>query len=143
MATLDTDATRSVDRSVGRLVGLDAWDTMTSLTEEDTGIWRTIFLIMRHAARHGPRIKVAVDPARGLNSEVGVTVYTVGDNPRVARGCRPLPAPDERDVIRFIRLNRATIERHYNGEISGSGAVRAIRSIAPRPRKPKRPTRRR
>jgi hypothetical protein len=124
-----SDVASGRGRSSG-LVRLDEWDTMTSLTEEDTGIARTIFLIMRHGASHGPRIKIAVDPPHGLNSRTGVIVYTVGDNPQVARNCQRLPPAEEREVIRFIRLNREVITHYYNGQVSGSGAVRAIQSIA-------------
>jgi len=74
---------------------------MAILDSEDTGIKNTMWYIPVPEGRHGPRIKVAIDPPHAKRpGEVEATV------PFDAPAIGPIPAALEQQVRAFIELNR-------------------------------------
>lgn len=90
---------------------------MSVMDEDDTGIFNTLYLIPVPDGRHGPRIKVMIDPARAVRP--GGKEATVPFDPgKKAEG--PISADLERQVRAFIDLNREALMREWNREYSST-----------------------
>jgi hypothetical protein len=101
---------------------------MVSLTKEDTGIHNTLFASTKGYAseRHGPRIKIAVDPstrfvAGGKSASMSIHSYGL-------TGEYVSPALVEQ-VKRFIELNREALLAYWEGEIATREFLRRVRPI--------------
>lgn len=99
-------------------------EEMVSYRKDATGISHTIFISPMGGARHGPRIKVAIDPPDTLNprGKIATVVFdgrTIGDiNPRLAE-----------QVKRFIEINRATLLDYWHYRIDGRELDRRLKPL--------------
>lgn len=88
-------------------------EEMVSYRKNVTGIDHTLFLSPRGNARHGPRVKVAIDPPDSLDPRSHTATITL-DGELVAGDV----APDLlRQVQRFIRANREALLDYWDYRI--------------------------
>jgi hypothetical protein len=111
-------------------------EDMVSARSEDTGLPNAIKIIPGNL-RHGPRIKVAIDPPDRF-SDRGVSVYvSFGEAPgSFGKASGVLPDALLRQVCEFIEMNRADLfafDRDPDqGGISGAEVVRRLRKVTAR-----------
>jgi len=111
----------------------EAEEDMVSAWPRDTGLGNAIKIIPGNP-RHGPRIKVAIDPPDsfpdgGVTASIPFGEDTIGDP--VPKGV--VPAKIARQLREFIELNRAVlraVDRHpEEGGISGLELGKVLRKI--------------
>jgi hypothetical protein len=88
-------------------------EEMVSYGKNITGIDNTIFISPKGNARHGPRLKVAIDPPdsispHGKNASVSFDGSSVGE---------PIPRKLFEQVMKFIELNRDTLNDYWEYRI--------------------------
>jgi hypothetical protein len=103
-------------------------EEMVSFRKNVTGISHTIFISPRGGARHGPRVKVAIDPPDTLNPQGKIATVivdgggTIGDiDPQLAD-----------QVRRFIEINRETLLDYWHYRIDGRELDRRLKSLEDR-----------
>lgn len=98
-------------------------EEMVSYKKDATGISHTIF-ISPMGARHGPRVKVAIDPPDTLNPRGKIATVTfdgrtIGDiSPQLTD-----------QVRRFIEINRETLEDYWHYRIDGRELDRRLKPL--------------
>lgn len=98
---------------------------MANLRPERTGLPFIVFISQRDDARHAARVKVS--PAPKVIKEQ-MASYAV--HPVAFKGGQRLSGPEERQLERWIALNRAVIEDYWNGEIEYTeDALSLLRSV--------------
>jgi len=109
-------------------------EDMVSLPSKRTGVANTIFVSSGNP-RHAPRIKIAVDPPDSFNPRgKSVSMQLHGDNDMVGEVLPPQRVIEQ--AKRWIKQNHAVLMLHWDNEISGDEAVRRLK---PLPGKTKRP----
>lgn len=98
---------------------------MASFGVDTTGIKNTIFISTGYGVRHGPRVKVAINPA--LQFSPGGDWASVTFDGTVAAG--DVPAWLLKQVQAFIELNRAVLTEYWEQRILTSELQRRLRSI--------------
>jgi hypothetical protein len=101
---------------------------MVSLTKDDTGIDNTLFASTKGyvSERHGPRIKIAVDPpnrftAGGKAASMSIHDYNIkGEH---------IPSELADQVKRFIDLNREALLAYWDGQIATREFLRRAKPI--------------
>jgi hypothetical protein len=102
-------------------------EEMVSFRKSATGISHTIFISPRGNARHGPRVKVAIDPPDTLNPRGKIATVTFdGDiigtiDPHLAD-----------QVKRFIEINRTTLLDYWHYRIDGRELDRKLKPLIDR-----------
>jgi hypothetical protein len=88
---------------------------VTHLAERDiTGVDNTVFISPRGNARHGPRIKIAIDPPDSLSPHAKVASMTFDG--QVIEGSIPKRIAEQARA--FINLNRDVLVAYWNYEIA-------------------------
>jgi hypothetical protein len=106
---------------------------MVSLTKRNTGIHNTLFASTKGYAseRHGPRIKIAIDPATSLvasGKQASMRIYDF------AITGEHMPPALVGLVTHFIELNRAALLDYWDGKIATDEFLSRLRPIDyPRP----------
>jgi hypothetical protein len=95
------------------------------LTTATTGIDNTVYMIPVPEGRHGPRLKVLLDPAHAKRP--GGKEATV---PFDADTVPPVDAGIERQVRQFIELNRDVLLAYWKGDLATDEFVKQIRPIS-------------
>jgi hypothetical protein len=98
---------------------------MASFGPEDTGVSHTIFISTKGRTRHGPRIKVAINPA--LKFAPGGDDASVVFDGTVAAGI--VPPWLLKQVHAFIELNRDVLTEYWDERILTSELMRRLRRI--------------
>jgi hypothetical protein len=100
----------------------DELEEMVSYRQNVTGISHTVFISPRGSARHGPRVKVAIDTVdpRGRIATISFDGATIGT-------IAPLLA---RQVLRFIEVNRAVLLDYWHYQIDTDQLRQRLQSIA-------------
>lgn len=98
---------------------------MASFRSAVTGVDNTIFISTKAGVRHGPRVKVAINPPLHLNA--GGETASVAFDGTVAAG--NVPAWLLRQVQAFIELNRAALTEYWEERISTDELQQQLRSI--------------
>jgi hypothetical protein len=107
------DALSQLEAIVEALAEQEQLYAMAILGSAVTGIANTLWYIPVPEGRHGPRIKVAIDPPHAKRP--GGTEATVPfDGGKPASG--PIPSALERQVRAFIALNEAALLDYWNLE---------------------------
>jgi len=86
---------------------------MVSYRKDVTGVDHTVFISPKGYARHGPRIKVAIDPPDSLDPR-GATASIAFDGRVVAGTIEPKLL---QQAQRFIELNKPTLQAYWDYEI--------------------------
>ena len=101
---------------------------MVSLPKEDTGIANTIFASTKGyvSERHGPRIKIAIDPphrfiAGGKAASMSIHDYSI-------KGEYVAPELIEQ-ARRFIELNREALLAYWDGQIATREFLQRVKPI--------------
>ena len=112
------------------LAEMEMLGDMASYPTEDTGVDNTIFISTKTGVRHGPRIKLAIDPPESF-SPGGVTASIAIDSGQVVAGTEP-SAKVLKQVRQWIELNRDALLEYWNCRISTPEFGRRMKSIASR-----------
>jgi hypothetical protein len=99
---------------------------MASFRKAVTGVDNTIFVSTKSGVRHGPRIKLAVNPATHV-SPSGDTA-SVNFDGEVTAG--QLPSDLLRQAQRFIELNRQTLLDYWEERISTDELRQRLKRIS-------------
>jgi hypothetical protein len=101
---------------------------MASLVKNDTGIENTIFASTKGyvGSRHGPRIKIAIDPphrliAGGKSASMSIHDYSV-------KGEYVAPALADQ-ARKFIELNREALLAYWEGQIATREFLERVKPI--------------
>jgi hypothetical protein len=100
---------------------------MSSYPTEDTGVDNTIFISTKIGVRHGPRIKVAIDPPKSFSPGSVSASVSINDGKVAAGEIRS--AELLRQVQRFIELNRDALLEYWDCQISTPELGRRLQSI--------------
>lgn len=102
---------------------------MVSLLKDDTGIDNTIFISTKGyvGSRHGPRIKIAIDPPHrflsgGKQASMSIHDYSVTSDEDVS----PILV---RQMKMFIELNRQVLLDYWEGRIATRDLLNRVKSI--------------
>jgi hypothetical protein len=87
---------------------------MVSYRTKTTGVDNTVFISVENP-RHGPRIKVAIDPPTHVDPVGNNASVSIADGSIVAGGA--LPSNVHKQVRRFIELNRNTLLDYWHKRI--------------------------
>lgn len=90
----------------------DVIEEMVSYRKNVTGIGNTIFISPRGNARHGPRVKIAIDPPDSLDPR-GTTVSMAFDGTIIG----DLDSQLVRQVQQFIEMNRGVLLDYWHYRI--------------------------
>jgi hypothetical protein len=98
---------------------------MASYGSDDTGVSNSIFISTKTGVRHGPRVKVAIDPPDsfspgGKNATVTFDGKAIGE----------VPAGLLWQVQQFISLNRKVLDEYWNEQISTGELSRRLQKIS-------------
>jgi len=99
---------------------------MARLGSKVTGINHTLWFIPTLGGRHGPRIKVAIDPKQATRLG-GKEASVPFDRDKPASG--NIPTRLEFQVRQFIELNQAALLAYWNDETSTDEFIAQLRPI--------------
>jgi hypothetical protein len=97
---------------------------MAVLTTATTGIYNTIYLIPVPHGRHGPRLKVMLDPPRAKRpgGNEATVPFDTGTKP-------PVDVELEQQLRRFIEINRPALLAYWQGETATDEFISQLRPI--------------
>ena len=106
-------------------------EAMSNLRSTTTGvdgaiIWVSAGEFAGTNAQHGPRIKVVLGnkiTAESLNDSVTVTIA----EPPIVLG--PLPGAVRRQVVAFVKRNKDTLLKHWNGDIDTKEMLDLLKKV--------------
>ena len=107
------------------LAEVEAEEEMVNLTEADTGIANIIFVSPKARMRHGPRVKVAIDPPDSYSPYGKIAVVDFKGN--LVAG--DMPADLLRQVQKFVELNEAVLTEYWLYQISTRELLNRLRQI--------------
>jgi hypothetical protein len=118
-------------KSASKVVAQFLLEAMSNLPSQDTGvdgavIWVSVGEFSGADLQHGPRVKVV--PGNKITTEnmQSAASVTITDPPRVLGS---LPGKLRRKVVAFVTLNRDTLLRYWNGELSTREMLAQIQSV--------------
>jgi Domain of unknown function (DUF4160) len=100
-------------------------DEMASFRSAVTGVGNTLFISTKAGVRHGPRVKVAINPPTHLNA--GGETASVTFDGTVSAG--NVPASLLKEVQEFIELNRTVLVDYWEQRISTDELQERLKSI--------------
>ncbi len=103
---------------------------MSSFGRKTTGVDNNIFVSTKAGARHGPRIKLAMDPPDSFNP-LSKTASIAIDSGKVVAG-EKVPAKLLKQVQQFITLNRDVLIEFWNCQIGADDLHERLKSIGGR-----------
>ena len=98
---------------------------MVSYDKTDTGIANIVFISPGGRTRHGPRIKIAINPPDSFSPHGEIAV--VDFDGKLIEG--DMPADLLQQVQRFIAINRDVLTEYWNYQILTKELSRRLRSI--------------
>ena len=102
-------------------------ESMASFGPAATGVSNTIFILTKAGVRHGPRIKVAIDPPLSFNVRAKTASLSIPDGEHVAG--ESVPSALHKQLRQFIELNRDVLLAYWRQEIDTGDLARRLRSI--------------
>ncbi|MBF0542534.1 MAG: hypothetical protein HQK91_13920 [Nitrospirae bacterium] len=88
---------------------------MASYGKKSTGITNTIFISPKGGAKHGARIKVAIDPPDSFNPSTKSVSIDINDY--TVRGEAIIPNKLLKCVVKYIKRNYSTIKDYWEYKI--------------------------
>ncbi len=101
-------------------------EEMVSYRKKTTGVDHIVFVFPKGNTRHGPRIKLAINPPDSLNPRAETTSSTFDGE--VVDGV--VPSWLLKQVRRFLELNRDALTDFWEYRISGDDLQERLRSIS-------------
>jgi hypothetical protein len=105
---------------------IDEAEDMVSLRKDRTGVDNTVFVSTKGYARHGPRIKIAIDPPDSLNAAAKTASMAIHDY-GVAGAHMPPHLIEQ--AKRFIERNRAALLDYWENKIDTPELIERLYSI--------------
>ena len=102
-------------------------EAMASFGPETTGVENTIFISPDVTGRHGPRIKVAINPPHSFKPGGKDASISIHDGEHVAG--EAVPAALHKELRQFIELNREVLMQYWNGNIDTAKLVAGLKAI--------------
>ena len=122
------DAVQQLANMVEGLAEQEYLYAMAILGTKVTGLANTLYYLPVPEGQHGPRIKVAIDPAHTFRRG-GIEATVPFDEGKPASG-GPISPALEGQVRAFIAVNRAALLAYWNLETSTDEFIAALRPIA-------------
>ena len=94
---------------------------MANLYQADTNLPMIIWISPKGNAKHGPRIKVAVNKSHKANIGDSVSI-SISDDPKIVAG-KDLSFEYFKLARRFVLLNKDLLIKYWNYEITSTKAV--------------------
>jgi hypothetical protein len=101
-------------------------EEMVSYRKKVTGVDNTIFISPKGNTRHGPRIKVAVDPTDSVDPRGKTASIAIADGAVVAG---EIPRPELDQARKFIVLNRDVLLDYWDYKIDTDELRLRLKSI--------------
>jgi len=111
------------------LAGRELLGEMVSYRKRKTGISNTIFISQRGHAKHGPRIKIAIDPPDDINVTSDHVSVSINNGKVVAGDKDKVSAALLKQVQRFIELNRDVLLDYWDAKISTDELHERLQSV--------------
>ena len=105
----------------------NCFEEIVSYRKDVTGIDHTVFISPKGHTRHGPRIKLAIDPPDSVDPRGKTASVAINDAAVVAGENIPAVVFDQ--VRRFIDLNRAALLDYWDYRIDTEQLRRRIKPI--------------
>ena len=102
-------------------------EEMVSYRKDVTGIDHTVFISPKGHTRHGPRVKLAIDPPDTVDPRSKTASIAI-KHPAIVAG-EDVPAPLLDQVRRFIDLNRVTLLDYWEYRIDTEQLRRRLNPI--------------
>lgn len=125
--TLDAASSGPIVGISDELAERELLGEMASYRQDDTGVDNTIFISTKSGARHGPRIKLAIDPPDSLNP-LSETASIAIDSGNVVAG-KVHSAKLLKQVQQFIELNRDLLLEYWECRISTADLGKRLKPI--------------
>lgn len=100
-------------------------EEMVSYRRNVTGVWNTIFISPKGFTRHGPRLKVAINPPDSVNPHAETASIDIATGSVVTGTIDALLL---RQVREFIDLNREVLLAYWNYQIDTDELRNRLRS---------------
>jgi hypothetical protein len=97
---------------------------MVSLTPDQTGVERTVFVSTKGQARHAARVKIAVDPPNSFNAASTDASMAIHDYSVTGAYLQPHIVEQTK---RFIERNRDVLLQYWDAKISTGDLFKQIR----------------
>jgi hypothetical protein len=101
----------------------DENEEMVSLRSDVTGVENVVFVSPRGRTRHGPRIKIAIDPPQSLDPSTKTASMSITDFS--IHGER-MPRQVAEQAEQFIDRNRAALMAYWNYEIDTAELIKRL-----------------
>jgi hypothetical protein len=112
------------------LADQEAEEDMVSAWPEDTGVDHALKILPRAGARHGPRIKVAINPPDRFSEGGTYATIPFGETSIASPVPNIVPPQLLRQLHEYIALNREPLIAFYNERISGIQLAAQLRKIS-------------
>jgi len=86
--------------------------------KKTTGVENTVFISQKGYARHAARIKIAIEPPDSISVTSKTASFSIGSGKVVAGNEHDVSAALQKQVEKFIALNRDALLDYSNAEIS-------------------------
>ena len=86
--------------------------------KKTTGVENTVFISQKGYARHAARIKIAIEPPDSISVTSKTASFSIGSGKVVAGNEHDVSAALQKQVEKFIALNRDALLDYWNAEIS-------------------------
>jgi hypothetical protein len=102
---------------------------MVNYKKKTTGVDNTVFISQKGYTRHGPRIKIAIEPPDSI-SVTSKTVSVAIDTGKVVAGNKEkVSAALQKQVLKFVVLNRDVLLDYWNAKISTEELQEKLKAV--------------
>jgi hypothetical protein len=103
---------------------------MVNYKKDITGVDNTVFISQKGYARHGPRIKVAIDPPDSINVTSKTVSFSISSGEVVAGDEADVSAALQKEVEKFIALNRDVLLDYWNAQITTNQLEERLKAVS-------------
>ena len=102
---------------------------MVNYKKKTTGIDNTVFISQKGYTRHGPMIKIAIEPPDSINVTSKTASFSIGSGEVVAGDAADVSAALQKQVQKFISLNRDALVDYWNAKISTEELQEKLKAV--------------
>jgi hypothetical protein len=105
---------------------------MVSYRKRTTGVDNTVFISQKGFAKHGPRIKIAIEPPDSINVTSKTASVSINSGKVIAGDAAEVSLALSKQVEKFIELNRAVLLDYWNAKISTEELQERLKAVPKR-----------
>lgn len=112
---------------IGQLLERELYE-MANIRPDRSGLPMVVWISIKGNAKHGPRLKVRTDNALKWTLDDELAIVSISDNPQWEGGSK-LKAPQLKQVIAFIKLNKDVLLDLWNGKIDNETLYSRLKKL--------------